>query len=415
MGCYGESGSRAPAFQRGCGLVRRSVRMILVAVAGFLGAGAAQGQLQGQISTTKNSYLAGEPIYIHFEVTNAGNVPVEYSAGDPYEWCGGYALEVSNGPALAHPSCAPAKQPECNASDAILAAGETVRQNILVNYAHEVAKPGNYEIHAVRVMRYRPLTGVGTLAADGKDFKIEKSLQIQVVKADADALGAIYRVYVRNLGSQDDEMQREAERAIVSGAMPWLEDTIVGMVRQYRSREFALLGLKNLNTVRAREELAKIVQNSSELTPENEMAVGYLGQMGDKKYLPILLELATKVEASQGREYVLAAAELGGDDAVPYLKELVGSGDANARANGVAGLGVTGSRAAVPLLIEALKSGNADLAQGAENALMGLTHRRVSGGDASAERAEKWAAWWAAQGSSAKVYGPRECGEVEGE
>jgi hypothetical protein len=391
------------------------LRISLAVVLALLGAGAARGQLQGQISTAKNLYLAGEPIYIHFEVTNVGKDAVEYSAGDPYaEGCGAYSLKVSNGPALAHPSCTPVKADACDTSDQILAAGETVRQNILVNYAHQVTTPGNYEIHAVQVMKYRLLTGAGVRSEDRKDFKLEKTLQIQVVRGDADALQAIYRVYVRNLSSQDDEIQREAERAIISGAMPWLEDTIVGMVRQYRSREFALLGLRNLNTERARGELAKIVQNSSELTPENEMAVEYLGQMGDKKYFPMLRDLAKKVEASQGRQYVLAAAELGGDDAVPYLKELVGSSDVNARANGVAGLGVTGSREAVPVLIEALKAGNADLAQPTGNALTGLTHRRVSAeGDARGEQAGKWAAWWSAQGSSAKVYGPRECGEVE--
>jgi hypothetical protein len=398
--------------------VRRRARTILVVavlvLGGLLGAAAARGQLQGQISTAKSMYVAGEPIYVHFEVTNVGKEPVEYSAGDPYaDGCGGYSLAVSSAPPLKHPSCAPVKSNECIVVNQILAAGETVRQNILVNFAHDVAKPGDYQIHAVRTMKYRPLTGVGTLSADGKDFKLEKSLQIQVTQTNREALQAIYQVYVTNLRSQDDEIQRDAERAIVSGAMPWLEDTIVGMVRQYRSREFALLGLKNLNTARSREELAKIVQSTSDFTPENETAVGYLAQMGDKKYFSMLLEIAKKLEASQGREYVLAAAELGGDDAVPFLKELLASADANARANGVMGLGVSGSRAAVPLLIETLKDGNADFRKLAENGLTGLTHRRVSAeGDAPSEQAGKWAAWWGAEGSSAKVYGPRECGEV---
>jgi hypothetical protein len=390
--------------------------MILVAtvlvLGGLLGAGAARGQLQGQISTAKSMYVAGEPIYVHFEVTNVGKEPVEYSAGDPYSHgCGGYALEVSTAAPLKHPSCAPAKANECTAANQILASGETVRQNILLNYAHDVTKPGEYDVHAVREMKYRAMNGA--VGGAWSEFKLEKSLQIHVTKANQEALQAIYQVYLTNLRSPDDEIQRDAERAIVSGAMPWLEDTIVGMVRQYRSREIALLGLKNLNTARSREELAKIVQSTSEFTPENETAVGYLAQMGDQKYFPMLLEIAKKLEASQGREYVLAAAELGGDDAVPYLKELLTSADANARANGVMGLGVSGSRAAVPLLIEALKGGNADFGKLAENGLMGLTHRRVSAeGDAPSEQAGKWAAWWGAEGSSAKVYGPRECGEV---
>jgi hypothetical protein len=136
------------------------------------------------------------------------------------------------------------------------------------------------------------------------------------------------------------------------------------------------------------------------------MAVGYLAQMGDKNYFPMLLGIAKEVEVGQGREYVLAAAELGVDDAVPYLKELLGSANPNARANGVMGLGVTGSRAAVPILIETLKGSNAELVKLAANGLTELTHR-------SSEQTEKWATWWAAAGTAAKVYGPRECGEVE--
>jgi HEAT repeat protein len=195
------------------------------------------------------------------------------------------------------------------------------------------------------------------------------------------------------LSSQDDEIQREAERAIVSGAPPWLEDTIVGMLRQYTSREFALLGLKNLNTARSRGELAKIVQNTSEETEENLTAVRYLAELGDKKYFPMLVEIAKKQPANEGREYVMAAAELGGDDAVPFLQELLGRGDGAARANAVMGLGKTGSRAAVPLLIEALK--DRELGKLAGEGLVELTHRQE--GD--------WAAWWVGNSGSAVVFG----------
>jgi len=50
--------------------------------------------------------------------------------------------------------------------------------------------------------------------------------------------------------------------------------------------------------------------------------------------------------------------------------------------------------------------------------LMGLTHRAVdvegsAGNDPPAEQSAQWTKWWDANGSSAKVYGPRECGEIE--
>jgi HEAT repeat protein len=374
-------------------------------VVGFLlalvGVAAARAQLQGHISMAKDVYFANEPVYVLFEYTNVGKDAVQYLAGDPYaEGCGGYKLEVSAEPAKEHASCGErGGGGECTAGSEILAAGETRHQLILVNFAHDLSKAGNYEIHATQEIKYAAATGDVRLAATQQQLKVEQRFTIQVMKAARERLEAIYKPYVVNLGSQDDEIQREAERAIVSGAPPWLEDTIVGMLRRYTSREFALLGLKHLNTAQSREELAKIVQATSENTDENLTAVRYLAELGDKKYFPMLLEIAKKQPANEGREYVRAAAELGGDDAVPFLQELLGSGDAAARANAVMGLGKTGSRAAVPLLIEVLK--DQELGKFAGEALMELTHRQE--GD--------WAGWWAENGGEAVVFGARECEE----
>jgi hypothetical protein len=229
-------------------------------------------------------------------------------------------LEVSEEAAKERASCGErGGAGECMAGSEILAAGETRHQLILVNFAHDLSKAGNYEIRAAQEMKYAAATGDVRLAGT-QQFKVERRFTVRVVKADRERLEAIYKPYVVNLSSQDDEIQREAERAIVSGAPPWLEDTIVGMLRQYTSREFALLGLKNLNTARSRGELAKIVQNTSEETEENLTAVRYLAELGDKKYFPMLVEIAKKQPANEGREYVMAAAELGGDDAVPFLQ-----------------------------------------------------------------------------------------------
>jgi hypothetical protein len=390
-------------------------KSLTVVLLGCFAATAVQAQLQGHISMAKQQYFAGEPIYVHFEVTNTGKQAVQYAAADPYlEKCSGYEIEVSNGPALHNSSCRPAAPEECSASAELLAPGETLRQNILVNFAHDVGKPGTYDIHAVRTLKYGPITS-GELASLNSKFQLEQHFQIAVYKANPDALKGIYQVYVRNLESQDSEIQREAERAIVSGAPPWLEDVIFGMLRRYTSREFALLGLKNLNTPRAREELAKLVQNTSEYTPESETAVAYLAQMGDKKYFPVLRDLAVKQVSDQGSEYVQAAAELGSDDAVPFLTTMLNSKDPAIRANALAGLEKTGSREAVSLLIEALKDSDATLGRTALSALTGLTHRTAGPpeSDPPSEEYGRWQTWWAASGATAQVYGPRQCGEIQ--
>jgi len=392
---------------------------MLALMVGCLWATAAGAQLQGHISLARDVYLAGEPIYVHFEVTNVGKDPLQYTAGDPYsEGCGGYSIEVSREPALAHSSCRLGGSGECIVANQIIAGGERQYRNILVNFAHDVATPGNYEIHTVNAFKYGPMTRETQSPAGSSELKVEARFQIRVIAGSREDLEAIYRSYVANLASNDPEIQREAERAIVSGAPPWLEDTIVGMLKQYTSREFALLGLKNLNTARSRAELAKIVESTSEYTEQSEMAITYLAQMGDKKYFPLLLGVAQKDTPNQARDHVLAAAELGGDDSLPFLRGLLSSADPNSRANGVMGLEKTGSRAAVPLLIEELKDQNADFGKLALNGLTGLTHRSAFGNgqvdpDPPAEEYGRWSKWWATNGGSAAVYGPRECGEMQ--
>ena len=382
----------------------QAARIVVLLIAGCLGAGAAHGQLHGHMSMAKEVYLAGEPIYVHFEVTNVGKDPVQFVANDPYNAaCGEYRVEVSKD-AVKEPSycAAPMGEPlRCDGGVQILPSGETARQNVLVNYAHDVTKAGTYEIHATRVVTYGPVSQEFAIPSSRQKYEVQARFRIEVVKGDPEALKSIYKVYLTNLESDDTDIQREAERAIVSGAPPWLEDTIEGMVRRSSSREFALLGLKNLNTERSRARLAEIAQNAPEYTEQNEAAVGYLAELGDKKYFPVLLEIAKRQEADQGREYIVAAAELGGADALPYLQELLSSNEKDARANGVAGLGVTGSRDAVPVLLGAMKNGDAELRKLAVQSLQELTHHDGEAGN--------WESWWDAHKDSANLYGWREC------
>ncbi|HUN62258.1 MAG TPA: HEAT repeat domain-containing protein [Candidatus Sulfotelmatobacter sp.] len=389
-------------------------RLVVLAMA-LLCAGTARGQMQGRISMAKDVYVAGEPVFVLFEFSNTGSEPLQYSSADPYaEGCRAYRIEVSSGARLEHPSCQPHAPAECNGSSEVISGGETQHKLVLVNFSHKLATPGEYEIHATQILRYAPASGALDSSNNGKELKVEARFSIRLLKSNTEALQRIYQPYVTNLTSQDDEIQREAELAIVSGAPPWLEDTIVGMLRKYTSRDLALLGLRNLNTPRAREELAKIVQSSSEYTQENEAAVSYLAQMGDKKYFPLLLEIAKRQPAKEGRDYVLAAAELGGDEAVPYLRGMLSSSDPDARGNAVAGLSKTGSRQAVPLLVESLQQGNTNLGKAALDGLTDLTHRSAFAvDDPPAEEYSKWQAWWSANGTNAPVYGPEECGEVE--
>jgi hypothetical protein len=361
----------------------------------------AQSPLLGKISMAKGEYLAGEPVYVHFEVTNTGKDAIQYMTADPYlDICSGYQITVLSGePQPSHGSCGETVAGNCVMESELLAPGETVRQNILLNFAHNVSTPGDYEILALRTMKYAVVTGDAT---GNLEFKLEQNLRFRVVSGSREVLRAIYQVYVRNLASQDDEIQRDAEIAIVSGAQPWLEDIIVGMLRKSTSREFALLGLKNLNTTRSREELSKIVKDTAPFTPENEGAVKALASMGDKTYYSMILDMAKNQPPDEASSYLQAAAQLGGDDAVPYLKDLLAAKNPAARRSAIVALGNTGSRAAIPPLLDQLKNPDAEISKLASGALAQLTHQRF-------QTVEEWSKWWDAGGKVARIFGAGEC------
>jgi hypothetical protein len=56
---------------------------------------AASAQLVGRLFLEKDVYVAGEPIYLHFELRNTGLTPMQFVSGSSYSQCGGYRIEVS--------------------------------------------------------------------------------------------------------------------------------------------------------------------------------------------------------------------------------------------------------------------------------------------------------------------------------
>jgi hypothetical protein len=204
---------------------------------------------------------------------------------------------------------------------------------------------------------------------------------------------------------------------IGSLAPHFLEDTIVAMTSSRSTLSFALIGLRRMNTERSRKVLAEIVQRTKGYSYEKEQAIRYLSEMGDKKYFPLLLSEASNKEPNQSRDYVLAAARLGGEDALSYVNSLLANPDGFLRANGVMALPETGSRRAVPLLIDLLRDSDTGIARFASGGLIHLTHRSpLKSGQGYSEGPSadyaSWLRWWSAEGDRATIYGPQQCGVI---
>lgn len=376
-------------------------------------------QLQGRLYLDKESYLVGEPVYLYFDLTNQGAEPLEIIIGNSYSLCGGYQIEVSSDPSTEFSSCSPVGfAGSCAAGGRIIAPGETYRDKVLLNYEHSLTKPQTYDIRASRTLHY----GFPGAALESRNFgvqiKAEALFHIRIGDASDESLAPIFQPYLADLNSKDSERQSEAARVIGSLAPSFLEATILSMLDSPVTRPFAIMGLRHLNTPRSREALASIVQTTSGYSYEKDQAIKYLSEMGDRTYFPLLLGEAMRHEPNQARDYVLAAAELGGEEAMPYVVSLVISPDPFSRANGVMALPLTDSRTAVPILIDLLRNQDIDLERLASIGLIRLTHLSPLGenrwfSDKPADDNPEWWNWWLSNGASAPIYGPSQCGKVE--
>jgi hypothetical protein len=128
----------------------------------------------------KTSYLVGEPIYLNFGLANNGGEPVQFESGDSYSICGGYQIDVSPIPPVSSEGCMGGVAGSCILGGWVVGPGVTRNDKVLLNYAHDLSKPGLYTVHATRVLSYGPPTESFPNLATAPQIKVEAEFQIQV-------------------------------------------------------------------------------------------------------------------------------------------------------------------------------------------------------------------------------------------
>jgi hypothetical protein len=61
--------------------------------------------LDGRFYLSKESYAAGEPVYLIFEVRNSRTQPLNIRTANPFSFCGGYTIEVDGSKNQKHLGC----------------------------------------------------------------------------------------------------------------------------------------------------------------------------------------------------------------------------------------------------------------------------------------------------------------------
>ena len=369
------------------------------------------GQLSGRFYLDREAYTPGEPVFLYFELTNNGAVAYNILAADPYSFCSGYRIHVSTDPKPGSVCEQLGRAGSCLLSHVLLLPGKSRTERILLNYDHQIDRPGDYQMGARRRLPYREGES-SFLSSSSPAAEFAAQLRFRV-----DSHKSIY-LYQRVLRRLADQLQSsdpltvsEAARTMAALGPHSMESTLLRFPENSLSRPYAPLAFHRLNTKRSTLALAQCLRQSRMGSPENLESAAYLGDTGDPQWFPLLRELASK---EPGGEYVYPAAQAGGDDAVPFLTILMHRREKLSVEVAISGFAYTGSRAAIPILLKLLNGANTDSADRALYGLRRLTHMTI-GHELLPVRPQsqypRWAQWWERSGKTARIYKANECGD----
>jgi HEAT repeat protein len=355
-------------------------------------------QVTGEFYLDKTTFAPDEPIFLNLQITNKGpGTATVITAIQDQPFSSGVVIIVSSDPP---PDSLWALLAGCSWNGGpfpsiTLASGQAHVNRYLLNFGHEISKPGDYWVQA-QYLGGAPAVRVHFRVDDGIPFDPSK-----------------YQPYVEELKSSDRQTRMDAALILASMAPPSLEDTLLAFTSNPDFRRYAPLAFDRLNTPRSMESMAGLMQGP--VTNEQIDAARYLAKTGDQKYYPLLLEAARK--NARISAYPAYAAELGGDKILPVLVDMEHGPDKKfARLNAVMAMGYTDSRAAIPLLLKLLQDPDPDVGERASLSLKLLTHRKADqyrlNRDLRPEYAV-WSHWWEREGKTSPIYKSTEYGKLD--
>jgi hypothetical protein len=380
--------------------------------------GLANSTLEGHFYLSKQKYLAGEPVFLMFEVQNKGDQPVMIKTGNPWSFCGGYKIEVQGAKSLDSLGCQAAGGGSCGISYEVLKAGSKHIDRILLNESYDLRQAGNYSLHVSHGLRYGASDEDGTLPfTDETRERFDWEMEI-VLEASRDGeLRPEFQKYMLELHSDDARQRNEAANVIANLAPIFMEREITHMLDMPNLRYFGVRGLRNLGTPSAHQALLAFVKNSppTQVSGAYQDAIRYLGEIGDANDLPVLLQAAHENSPGSFSQEVAmeSAGRAGCDDAVPLLVEELKNTSVEVRQAAVRALYLTRSRSAVPILIALLRSPDERVSGTAEFGLEVLTHHAARQTNSTAAVSYwTWTQWWNIHRNKAEIFKYDQCGDV---
>jgi HEAT repeat protein len=349
----------------------------------------ASSPLAAHFHPSEEQHVVGGPVFVVFNLVNHGAQPLRIQIANALSPCAGYLFQI-DGEKRADGRCDGLPGYSCGSGTLQLAPGAKTTQRVLLNYYYEFPRAGPYHIHAKRTVTWWPAAH-DFFGEHREQDVFDEDVELDLKPANAVELRAVFSPYLGALASEDSQTREEAMQAILFLAPPFGGDTLLKMLDS-EDWGSALEGLRHLITSRAREALARIIQlgvliapdaddlEKAERTSEPSAALKYLGEMGDRTYIPLLRKATQQAPLNtQARIYgTWAVGKLGDQDAIPFLVSEINASTKAQRGQGAVAISLTASRDAVPILLDLLQSPDEDDRQVAEVSLETLTHRTAT-------------------------------------
>jgi HEAT repeat protein len=382
------------------------------AVAALACVAAAQGnaqslpEVQATLAIEKQQYFVGEPIELIFAARYTGAASrVDLSESDPYGRCGAYHLEVvPDEPERRQPSSGPACAPffeiqefDCFSGGMALVKGVETKHTVLLNALHDFSTPGTYTVKVTRHLSYWANFGKHTQPTG----QVSASFMFSVVAPpSADSIRDSFSPYLIDLASPNYERRQHAGVVLSTLAAPFLEPYLVQMLSTPDLKRPAIVGLRRLNSDKARKAIFDSLNREGSLSVDDEFALDALAELGDPSYGPQLLRLMKRSKDVSGDAKLLAAAaRLDAKTAMTVIQPLLASPNERERTGAVNALAATERGEALPVLVRMLNDASFEVRCAAAHGLVSITRESPSrdgmfwsGEDPAADRTY-WSAW----------------------
>jgi hypothetical protein len=378
---------------------------------------AAQFELNPTLS--KETYMAGEPVFLNLTVKNVSAQQLRLETASPFTFCSGYSFAL-RGARDRYAMACKGGGGSCLGGFLDLAPGKSSKTRVLLNAHYDIRQPGHYLLKVSYRASYAPGSGKLPVAALLGHQNFEKQIEIVLAPSTPDQLKPIFAPYMQELNSSNWQKQMEAADVISYLAPAFMEATFLRMLRTPGKEAMGVEAARNLGTPSAHRALAEFVKDPppTKFLALHQKAIRYLGEIGDTGDVPVLLEAAHRARENETRRVAMEAlATAAGDGAIPALENELRDPSKDTRNDAEDALSFTGSRSAVPVLIQLLQSPDERLRTFAELGLEELTHLRGARLDGihslPPDAYSRWSRWWVNHGQTTTIFKQDQCGEIK--